>query len=360
MQHRTGQPGRAAQIWMAGLLLVLAAPLLALTALAGDPFGGMRVSAWALLIAVPPVLIGNAVIWRRHRPWLALSGVVLATGLLVIGGDAFLVEPHWLEITTIERPAAQLTKPLRIALLADIQTDHIGAFERQVIGAVVAGQPDLILFAGDSIQSDPDRYRAELDALATLLSQERLTAPLGAFAVRGNVDQPGKWQHGFAATGVQVVEAAIRFDLGPVVLTCLSLADSFSPATTVAAASKFHIVCGHSPDYSLGNINGDLLLAGHTHGGQVRLPFLGPLITFSLVPRKWAHGITEITPDKHLIVSRGIGMERGRAPRIRFLCRPQLIFIDLEPPASPAIGNLPRKNPHNGLIGLDDGRQVNL
>jgi predicted MPP superfamily phosphohydrolase len=63
----------------------------------------------------------------------------------------------------------------------------------------------------------------------------------------------------------------------------------------------------------------------------VRLPGFGPILTFSQVPRAWAAGRTEIAPGTTLIVSRGLGMERHYAPRLRFLCRPELVFITLQP-----------------------------
>jgi predicted MPP superfamily phosphohydrolase len=78
-------------------------------------------------------------------------------------------------------------------------------------------------------------------------------------------------------------------------------------------------------------VEADLLIAGHTHGGQVRLPGIGPLITLSRVRRSWAAGLTDIGRGRQLLVSRGIGMERGRAPRLRFLCRPELVVLELAP-----------------------------
>ncbi|MDZ4782481.1 MAG: hypothetical protein SGJ19_19720, partial [Planctomycetia bacterium] len=75
----------------------------------------------------------------------------------------------------------------------------------------------------------------------------------------------------------------------------------------------------------------DLLVAGHVHGGQVRLPGIGPLITNSLLSRRWAAGVTQLSGDRTLVVSRGIGMERSYAPRLRFLCRPELMVIHLTP-----------------------------
>jgi hypothetical protein len=81
----------------------------------------------------------------------------------------------------------------------------------------------------------------------------------------------------------------------------------------------------------MGHIEADLLLAGHTHGGQVRLPWIGTLTTGCLVPRAWAAGMTELPNGGKLIVSRGTGRERGESPQIRFLCRPELVVIDLVP-----------------------------
>jgi predicted MPP superfamily phosphohydrolase len=88
---------------------------------------------------------------------------------------------------------------------------------------------------------------------------------------------------------------------------------------------------GHAPDDALGMHRADLLLAGHTHGGQVRLPLLGPPITFSRVPRSWASGVSHLPTGATLVMSRGIGVERGNAPPLRFLCRPEIVVIDLVP-----------------------------
>ena len=72
-------------------------------------------------------------------------------------------------------------------------------------------------------------------------------------------------------------------------------------------------------------------MAGHTHGGQVRLPLIGPLKTSAKIPRHWAAGLTDIGGGRRLVVSRGIGMERLWAPRLRFLCRPELVILDVVP-----------------------------
>jgi len=152
------------------------------------------------------------------------------------------------------------------------------------------------------------------------------------FAIRGNVDLR-RWELAFQGLPIQTVEVTRSFDLGDLRLTCLSLRDSFDSSLTCSppSSSEFHVVLGHSPNYALGQVQADLLVAGHTHGGQIRLPGVGPLMTLSKVPRAWAAGLTELPGGGRLVVSRGVGMERGPAPRMRFFCRPQLVVIDLVP-----------------------------
>ncbi len=120
-------------------------------------------------------------------------------------------------------------------------------------------------------------------------------------------------------------------DLGPLQLTLLDPEDARSDAPPVPRVEGFHVVLGHAPDFALAAPPADLLLAGHIHGGQVRIPGWGPLLTLSRVPRSWATGRTELPQGGTLVVSRGLGMERGDAPRLRLGCRPELVVIELVP-----------------------------
>ena len=296
-----------------------------------EGFGKIRLLAWAVFVHYPLFLIGAACVSFCRQRTLFYLCTVLAACIALVGLDAFLVEPHWIEVTRITIPSSKLQRPVRVAVMADIQTDRLQEYEERVLELMADEQPDLILFAGDYLHlSDPARYTEQKAELNALILRSDLDAPLGPYAVKGNVDWRN-WPELFAGSPVVTLETTSSQDLGPVVLTGLTLRDSANSALSVSPEDKYHIVLGHVPNYSLGQIEADLLIAGHTHGGQVRLPLLGPVFTLSQVPRSWASGMTAIAPERHLIVSRGIGMERMNAPRMRFLCRPELVVLDLVP-----------------------------
>jgi predicted MPP superfamily phosphohydrolase len=292
-------------------------------------FGAMRALAWVIFAHGVIVLAGGAILlWKSRRKW-AISSAVLGALVALVGIDAFFIEPHWLEVTRVQISSPKLKRPLRIAIIADIQTDEVGDYERDVLRRVAAEKPDLVLFAGDYIQIYEPDYRSSQNAkLRQAILEARLEA--AALAVEGNCDFDD-WPEIFDGTGVHVHRQTTTIQEGEVRVTALSLIDS-EYGVAVPPSEHFQIAVGHRPDFARNAaIQADLLVAGHTHGGQVRLPLIGPLITLSHVPRSWAAGVTNLSGGRTLIVARGIGMERGPAPRLRFLCRPELVIVDVFP-----------------------------
>jgi uncharacterized protein len=246
--------------------------------------------------------------------------------------DAFLVEPTWMEVAHYRFVTPKLSEPVRVVVLADLQTDRIGPYERRAFEETLRQQPDLILLAGDYLHAESGDFERLRDELNAMLDELDLRAPLGVYAVEGNIDGPG-WRAIFQGLPVTPVTRTTTYQVGELDVTCLGQADSFHAGLDLPALdpARFHVVVGHAPDFALGDVEAEVLLAGHTHGGQVRLPLLGPVLTLSDVPRSWAAGLTELGDGRRLIVSRGVGHERGNAPRLRFLCRPELVVIDLVP-----------------------------
>jgi uncharacterized protein len=295
-------------------------------------FGFFRFLAYAVFLHGPVLLAASAILWRRTRPVLAGGAAITVLAVLLVAADAFLIEPHWLEVSHWQFSSPKIQHPVRIVVVSDLQTDCVGPYERAVLRQALEEKPDILLLAGDYIQA-PGMKRGILDReLRDLLAELSFAAPRGVFAIQGNVDPP-YWRKIFEGLDVSTVTASRSFDLGDLRLTCLGLFDSFNAELKIpdGPADQFHLVLGHVPNFALGRFKADLLVAGHTHGGQVRLPWIGPMITHAAVPHTWAAGLTELPGGGRLLVSRGIGMERGYAPPLRFLCRPELVVIELTP-----------------------------
>ena len=298
----------------------------------GGIFGTLRLLCWGLFLFLP---LGCWILQpSSSRGWQGLS-LLLSFGLGVVAYDAFIEEPRSLEITLTRIATPKISLPLRIVVIADLQTDAITPHEVETLEKAASLKADLVILTGDYYQSPSYREREALADRLRPLWKTLAQAPLGAFAVRGNVEW-SSWPTHFESTGIHLLTETTLLNLGEFDLWALDLEDSFDPNwRDLPSQERLVVVFGHGPDFALNHHPADLSLAGHTHGGQVRLPWIGPLITFSEVPRGWASGLTEIKRKKWLYVSRGIGMERGNAPRLRFLCHPELAVIDLVPQQPP-------------------------
>jgi predicted MPP superfamily phosphohydrolase len=313
-------------------------------------FASMRLLAQVLFGELVVVVGVLAVAHFRSAPPASANrgrGVFFAVGaslLLATYAEAYHHGPYDLQV---RRHAVDLTKGrapagvLRLVHLSDLQTFAIRPYERRVFAKVAELNPDLLLFTGDYVQSRyrPTRTRASAD-LRALLAELRLQPRYGIFALQGDVDAE-EWQTLFDGLGVTCLanqHARVRLDGGrSLALTGLDLRASrennpvrLARLLEQAPTADYHLLAGHSPDFvrALGGSAIDLALAGHTHGGQIVIPGFGPPLTLSRLPRRYAGGLHRYS-DVPLHVSRGIGMERGLAPQVRFFCPPEICVLEV-------------------------------
>jgi predicted MPP superfamily phosphohydrolase len=243
--------------------------------------------------------------------------------LLVL--DAAIIEPSWIEVTHYS-VTAPVPRPIKIAHLTDLHTREIGFRERHLLALLEREKPDLIAITGDVPNND-----ALLDTARPLLA--RLHAPLGVWVVRGNWEiwqVDGAAGDFFRSLGFHYLENQ-NAELLPGVWF-VGLDDPRAGAPDIYKAFEgvppgvYTITLVHAPiilDSLARKTN--LVLAGHTHGGQVCLPWKGPL----WLPQacgSFVAGWYERAGTR-MYVSRGIGTS---ILPIRFYCRPELDIITLE------------------------------
>jgi predicted MPP superfamily phosphohydrolase len=232
--------------------------------------------------------------------------------------------------------------PIRVGVLADLQTSHVTAYERRAVDKLLALRPDLILMPGDLFQGSNAEFERELPDLRRL--HARLEAPFGVYAVEGNVDSLHRLRRVFADTSVRLlVNEIVEVEVRGCRTAIGGIESDFSrPAAraTIARLSDDRIqadarvLLTHAPDpvlYLPATTRIDLLVAGHTHGGQVQIPGIGPILIGSRVPRAMAAGGLTRTDGLLVYVSRGVGYERGRAPRLRLFCPPEISLLTFVP-----------------------------
>jgi predicted MPP superfamily phosphohydrolase len=252
----------------------------------------------------------------------------------------FLVEPRWLEVTRPRLVSAKLDAPLRIALVSDFHCDATPGLEERLPGLIALEKPDAIVFAGDAVNSKEGVpvFNACLARLAAL-------APL--FAVRGNWDLASgmAWNDGpaddaarasiFAGTGARVLDgeaACLRSGVWIAGIAAHTHDDQVARALAPVPPGALRIFVAHYPDEieSAAARGADLYLAGHTHGGQVALPFYGALTTASRYDKTYESGLYRVG-ETWLYVNRGIGTDGAGAPRCRFCARPELTILEISP-----------------------------
>lgn len=302
----------------------------------------------ALFVAVVVIVYALAIricamdVLRRYRGgdkprsvtalWLRRGVLLLAAlGMICMAYGRF-VEPRWPEVTRVEIKSPKIPAgipPIRIVLISDIHSQDTPLLETRLPGIISAQKPDLILYTGDS--ANTEKGIAVFRGL-----MQRLTAIAPVYAVEGNWDIQ-RWQRTQLFGGTDIHELAgmaIKADVRGAELWLAGVpyqsADDVPTMLDSIPTKAFTILLYHSSDFvgSLEPGKVDLYCAGHTHGGQVALPFYGALITFSKFGKKYESGLYHVG-ETWLYVNRGIGMEGGPTPNVRFWARPEITVIEI-------------------------------
>ncbi len=282
-----------------------------------------------LLAALPFVLLGAARRARRAgRPrrllnWLSRGALSAMTAALF---DALLIEPFRLTITrhTFRLPAIPPGTRLRLVHLSDLHIYHRLRRHRQWIAAVAAERPDLIVITGDLLQDDGDPAAAR--ALFTALSDLAPTV-----MVLGNHERiPPVTSRRWALLRNDVCLLSLQ-GVPVRVIGWEETAEDWQPPALGLDDTRVNIVLTHTPDWfpEAAAQGAELALAGHTHGGQVRLPGWGAVLTNSRLGKRFEYGAYRVG-RMYAFVSRGISQETWPLPPMRFCCPPEIAVITLE------------------------------
>ncbi|HEY3226256.1 MAG TPA: metallophosphoesterase [Planctomycetota bacterium] len=310
-----------------GFLFILVTVLLPLGA-----FGVMALRAWGairrrLFRRSPPGPLVAAAEWRP----LGMVAIAYAALFTAAAAWAFLVEPDWIRV---EKTRMDVSRPLlgravlRILHVSDLHLDEPGARERALVECARREKPDLVLLTGDYVNR-----REAIPDLVQLLRD--LKAPRGVFGVEGHHDHKFRVAEAFEEAGATLLRdefIQLRGDGRPVVIAGLAMHPSRTVAEVLKTAPEdsFRIVLHHTegPAERLRPGEADLYLCGHTHGGQIRIPFLGPLLPLwrsdGLIPEGESRQAGAV-----VVVNRGLGMTGGPLPRARLFSRPEIRLIEI-------------------------------
>jgi predicted MPP superfamily phosphohydrolase len=270
--------------------------------------------------------------------------VALGAGAALTGAAAYNMRYNrWaLRATRRSIPVAGLPpslQGLRIAVMSDL---HAGDFTpwwlaHKAVALAVQEQPDLIFLLGDYASLRRKKLRKPLEE--TLAP---LRAPHGVWAVLGNHEYVmGRRPYvleALASCGIHVLlnESRAVTIRGQEVWLC-GLEDpylgrhDFDKTMADVPAGAVTFLLAHSPDiiYSAAQLAINAVFAGHTHGGQVVLPLVGPIVVPSRYGTRFAYGLFREARTA-MYVTRGVGMT---PPLVRFCCPPEVAVLTLQPTA---------------------------
>lgn len=276
--------------------------------------------------------------WRKRMRIVIIAMLLFAAGLAIW---AFFIEPNRLvtrhETLQIDQWPSGLSD-LKIAVLSDIHAGGRFIDERKIrliVERTNQLQPDLIVIAGDYISGGRNHHAMDPEVFALVLKEFR--APLGVYSVLGNHDwwfDGERVRRALEANGIKVLENDVaRVETRGASFWIAGFADLWTRSQrveqTIAKVPEGEpvIAIAHNPDiFPRLPQRVSLLMAGHTHGGQVKFPFIGTVIHTSDFGQKYEAGHV-VENGRHLFVTTGIGTS---IIPVRFGVPPEIVLLTLK------------------------------
>lgn len=249
-------------------------------------------------------------------------------GILCIGYG--VIEPFKLETVHVSLKSKKLEarSKLRLALISDLHCDGVPRVEKKLVEAICEEKPDLILFAGDATNS-----KKGLPDFRNCMTECSKIAPV--YAVDGNHDSRSGVEAAerYEGTGANVLNcsaAVVNIRGNYVWIGGVAIDNERCTNETLRQSppDSYRIFLYHFPEgiREAAANKVDLFCAGHTHGGQIRMPWYGAIVTMSASGKQFEFGHYKVA-DTEMYVNRGVGMT---GLPVRFLCPPELTIIDVE------------------------------
>lgn len=272
--------------------------------------------------------------------------------LVIIGVWVILYDTHHFVVRKYEFTSDKIKKPMNLVMLSDLHNYRYGRENEQLIGAIDALCPDAVVLAGDMITAgEKDKYERTISFLKKIKEKYPLYYAYGNHEQKIQVyahkygDMGEKFEKALSDAGIDTLcnkhivlpewgitiygleighEYFQRFHTKPLPESYLeSLLGNKDDDT-------YGVLLAHNPEYfpEYAYWGANLVLSGHVHGGIVRLPFLGGVISPAIrfFP-KYDGGLFK-EGDSHMVLSRGIGTH---TPDVRMFNPGELVFINLRP-----------------------------
>lgn len=273
----------------------------------------------------------------NRRRFLTLAGMAGVAG--AGGAYASFIEPYAVETNTYRIPVPHLPEAFagfRIVHLTDI---HHGSriplgWVRILVARANRIRRDITVCTGDFVHAE--NTAREIDAVWPVLNG--LKAPGGVYSVLGNHDHwadSGRSQDYLARSGQDLTYKAVKIERGGRRLWLAGVGDLWenyrNPDTVIGNVpqAECRIVLAHNPDTADSAFKSrvDLMISGHTHGGQVSIPWVGPPV-LPVENKNYTCGLKKSLRGESVFISRGIGW--AICP-VRFNCYPEIAVLELEP-----------------------------